>query len=131
MEKNGVKQPKLVIKEGAGETTSLLGKEGFYAVANSRNPGIYPYYHGKTKPEVDQFPGACHKYFRIYSQAEAFIEDWKNSYADVYRREIKAKLDQGFRPPNIKLKFDILQANAEYDISEDIIKMIEKLIFEE
>ena len=44
MEKNGVKQPKLVIKEGAGETTPLLGKEGFYAVANGRNPGIYPYY---------------------------------------------------------------------------------------
>ncbi|BCS00025.1 RNase H1/viroplasmin domain-containing protein [Aspergillus luchuensis] len=128
MEKNGVKQPKLVIKEGAGETTPLLGKEAFYAVANGRNPGIYPYYHGKTKPEVDRFDGACHKHFRTHSQAEAFIEDWKNSYADVCRREIKAKLDQGFRPPNMKLRFDILQANAEYDISEDITKMTEKLM---
>lgn len=44
MENNGAKQPKPVIKEGAGETTPLPGNEAFYAVANGRNLGIYPYY---------------------------------------------------------------------------------------
>lgn len=44
METNGLKQPRLVIKEGAGETTPLPGNEAFYAVANGRNPGIHSYY---------------------------------------------------------------------------------------
>lgn len=43
MEENGVKQPKPVFKEGAGETMPLPGNEAFYAVANGRNLGIYPY----------------------------------------------------------------------------------------
>jgi viroplasmin and RNaseH domain-containing protein len=130
MEENGVKQPKLVIKEGAGETTPLPGNEAFYAVANGRNLGIYPYYE-KAKPEVDRSSGACHKHFRTRAQAEAFIEDWKNSYADVCRREIKAKLDQGFRPSNMNLEFDIWRAIFEYDISEDITKETEKLDLKE
>lgn len=41
MKKNGVKNPKLVIKEDEGETTPITGNKGFYAVANGENPGIY------------------------------------------------------------------------------------------
>ena len=32
-----------IIKSGAGETSPLDG-QGFYAVANGRNPGVYPFY---------------------------------------------------------------------------------------
>lgn len=44
MEMKGVKQPKLVTKEEAKENMPLPGNEAFYAVANGRNLGIYPYY---------------------------------------------------------------------------------------
>jgi hypothetical protein len=36
-----------------------------------------------TEPEVKDISGACHKRFRTRAQAEAFVEDWKESYADV------------------------------------------------
>ena len=43
-------------------------------------------------------------------QAEAFIEDWKESFADVWRRAIRQGLDQGLRPRDMKLSVqDILQ----------------------
>jgi viroplasmin and RNaseH domain-containing protein len=36
-----------------------------------------------TEPEVKEITGACYKRFRTRSQAEAFIEDWEESFADV------------------------------------------------
>lgn len=33
-----------VLKDGAGETAPLHGAEAFYAVANGKRPGIYPYW---------------------------------------------------------------------------------------
>lgn len=61
---------------------------------------------GKTEPEVKFVSGACHKRFRTYAQAEAFIEDWKQTIADLYRRAIKEALDQGFTPHNMKLSVE-------------------------
>ena len=43
MERMGVAKAKEIIKCGAGETTPLDGN-GYYAVANGANPGIYPFY---------------------------------------------------------------------------------------
>lgn len=43
MARKGETKPKEVIKSGAGETTPL-GVNGFYAVANGVNPGIFPFY---------------------------------------------------------------------------------------
>jgi viroplasmin and RNaseH domain-containing protein len=44
MKKNGVMNPKEIIKDGVGSTTPLWGSDAFYAVANGRKPGIYPYF---------------------------------------------------------------------------------------
>lgn len=38
-----VMAPKVILKDGAGETTPLPGSKAFYAVANGRKPGIYEY----------------------------------------------------------------------------------------
>jgi hypothetical protein len=43
MERMGATNVKEVVKSGAGETTPL-GGNGFYAVANGANPGIYHFY---------------------------------------------------------------------------------------
>lgn len=56
-----------------------------------------------AETEVDEVSGACHKRFRTRAQAEAFIEDWKEAFADVWRRAIKKGLDQGLRPRDMKL----------------------------
>ena len=64
----------------------------------------------EAKPVVEGFHDACFERFETYAQAEAFIEDWKQSFARVYEREIKMALDQGFRPHDMKLSVkDILQ----------------------
>lgn len=90
-----------------------------------------------TEEEVDKFSGACHKRFRTEEQAKAFIEDWKESFAEVCRREIKKELDKGLRPKDMKLSVaSILQetgkgsdeATEETDISTEFKK---KLKFEE
>jgi hypothetical protein len=52
---------------------------------------------------VKEISGACHKRLRTRSQAEAFLEDWKDSFADVWRRKIRDVLDQGHKPYDMKL----------------------------
>ncbi len=55
---------------------------------------------------MKEVSGACHKRFRTRSQAEAFIEDWKDSFADVWRRKIREALDQGLKPCDMKLSVE-------------------------
>ena len=43
MERMGASKVKEVIKNPPGETIPL-GGNGFYAVANGKKPGIYPFY---------------------------------------------------------------------------------------
>lgn len=38
---------------------------------------------------IHEVNGACHKRFRTKEQAEASIEDLKETYAEVWRREMK------------------------------------------
>ena len=59
-----------------------------------------------TESEVKEITGACYKRFRTRTQAEAFIEDWKESFADVWRRAIREGLDQGLRPRDMKLSVE-------------------------
>ena len=59
-----------------------------------------------TELKVKEITGACHKRFRTRSQAEAFIEDWKESFADVWRSAIREGLDQGLRPRDMKISVE-------------------------
>jgi hypothetical protein len=59
-----------------------------------------------TELKVKEISGACYKRFKTRSQAEAFIEDWKDSFADVWRRAIREVLDQGLRPRDMKLSVE-------------------------
>jgi len=92
------------LKQGAGTTTPQKGETAYYAVANGRKSGIKKYYYGSggTEPEVVNFPGACHKHFRTLAQAEAFIEDWVETYAYIVRANIKKELLDGNRPAKMK-----------------------------
>lgn len=127
MSKKGVADPKVVIKHGAGETTLILNGDGFYAVAHGKRPGIrqefryespalYSCYRlliqrsgpAGSELEVKEVKNACHKKFRTRDQAEAFIEDWKESFSDVWRRAIREGLDQGLRPYDMKVNINLI-----------------------
>ncbi|KAJ5661099.1 uncharacterized protein N7484_000471 [Penicillium longicatenatum] len=99
MKEKGVAEPKEIITSEE-EKTGPIGGKGFYAVANGGTPEIYEFYRGGNgaKKEVDNVKSSCHKRFRTRAQAEAFIADWKETYADIWREEIKKALDEGFRP---------------------------------
>ncbi|CAN9302553.1 unnamed protein product [Alternaria alternata] len=105
MEQTGCATFKEVIKETALDTTPTKHNMAYYAVANGANPGIYDVWDGPggAQENVHEFPGACHKKFRTKEQAEAFIEDWKETYAEVWRRALKKALDEGLRPQDLKL----------------------------
>jgi len=49
----------------------------FYAVAIGREPGVYTDWPEAQK-QVEGFPGARHKGFMIYSDAEEFLEYEQN-----------------------------------------------------
>jgi len=55
---------------------------------------------------VKEVRGICHKKFKTRSQAEAFIEDWKDSYAEVWRRAIREGLDRGLRPRDMTVNVE-------------------------
>jgi hypothetical protein len=44
--------------------------------------------------QIHEISSACHKRFKTEAQAEAFIEDWEESFADVLRVEVKKALDR-------------------------------------
>jgi hypothetical protein len=62
------------------------------------------------------------------AQAEAFIEDWKESFADVWRREVKKGLDRGLQPLDMKFSIEgILHEGGEDSVAdvEDIAKQFD------
>ncbi len=58
---------------------------------------------GEAKIEVESHASNCYKRFRTRAQAEAFIEDWKDAFADVWRAAIREALDSGLRPADMKI----------------------------
>ena len=70
--------------------------------------------------EIQEFQSACHKRFKPKAQAQAFIEDWKESYANVRRSEVKKALDRGLQLKDTKFGTeDILQEpNSDSDIAD-------------
>lgn len=114
MKQNGVAAPKEIINAGAGQTTPFMKSHAFYAVAYGAGIGIYKYCGDDgSKRQVEKIPGACHKHFRTRTQAEAFIEDWKQSVAELYHRAIRDALDQGFRPLDMGLSIKSLLSKHE------------------
>jgi hypothetical protein len=84
--------------------------------------------------DTNEFRNACHKWFRTEAQAEAFIQDWKESFADVWRREVRKALDVGLRPRDMKFSIEgILHEGGEDTTdAEDIAKQFDtKLALDE
>ena len=82
-------------------------------------------FSGKTGAleQIHEISGACHKRFKTEVQAKAFIEDWKESFADLWRREVKQALDRGLRPRDMKVSIDgILHEAGEDNVAEDLEK---------
>lgn len=48
---------------------------------------------------------ACHEKFKTKQQANAFIQDWKESVASIYKDAILKALDEGKRP--VDMTFDV------------------------
>lgn len=59
---------------------------------------------------MDGVSGGCHKHFRTRAQAEAFIVDWRQTVAELYRREIEKALYQGCKPFSMELSIKGLLA---------------------
>jgi hypothetical protein len=73
---------------------------------------------GKTGAleNVNEISGACYKRFKTEAQAKAFIDDWKQSYTEVWCRELRQALDMGLRPRDMKMSIQ----GVLYERSEDI-----------
>ncbi|KAF2703981.1 hypothetical protein K504DRAFT_463056 [Pleomassaria siparia CBS 279.74] len=129
MRKNGVSNFETVIKDTALNTTPVKGDEPYYAVANGSAPGIKRAWSGEdgALKAVREMPGACHKRFRTEAQALAFIEDWKEAYAEVVRRAVIEQLDRGLRPQNIYLDVGGLFYEGRRDSVEPMAGLFESL----
>jgi hypothetical protein len=80
---------------------------------------VWPSFHEKLDNElidcsgengalkgVSGVSGACYKFFQTKAHAEAFIEDWKESYAEVVRQAVRKRLDEGLRPQDMSLNVE-------------------------
>jgi len=56
-----------------------------------------------TEEAVTGFRSACHQKFDTGHEAKQFIEEWKDAYADIWRRAIRRALDEGWKPEDLKV----------------------------
>jgi hypothetical protein len=86
------------------------------------------------EPKVNEISGACHKRFRTEDQAQAFIEDWKKSFAAVYHAAMMEALDKGFRPSDLKLSVEgiLYKTETKSEGTDDLDELkLEQLNLEE
>ncbi|KAF2180400.1 hypothetical protein K469DRAFT_592652, partial [Zopfia rhizophila CBS 207.26] len=129
MTRKGVSKYKEVIKNTALETTPERSSMVYYAVCVR-----YP--NGKllmrlliktgALEEIHEISGACQKRFRTKAQLDAFIEDWKESFAEVWSRAVKEELDQGIKPRDMKLSIEgLMHEGGEETVVENIAKQFD------
>lgn len=90
--------------------------------------------YSETEREVTGFSDACYQRFGTRAEAEGFIEDWKESFADVWRRAIREGLDQGLRPCDMRLGLEGILCGIEIKVEgSDILDglMLGRLVLEE
>lgn len=63
---------------------------------------------------------ACFEGFRTEEEASDFIEDWKDAYADVWRREIRRGLDNGWRPRDMAFEIEAVLSPAQAQVLQDL-----------
>ncbi|KAJ6126045.1 hypothetical protein N7471_010538 [Penicillium samsonianum] len=90
----------------------------YYAVAGGESTGVFTHWDEAEKASKGTI--ACHERFNTKKEAEDFIESWKDAYADVWRREIRQSLDNGWRPRDMKLNIgSILCKEDGNNVTED------------
>ena len=124
-------------KDPAEEKIMPSPKGRYYAVAHGRTTGIFTEWryasfslnqtqkrrltrYSDAEAATEGFSGACHKRFNNELEAKAFIEDWKDGYANTWQRAIRQGLDDGWKPNDLK-----------YDIGKILVKVDVKVGDEE
>ncbi|KAI0570488.1 Cauli-VI domain-containing protein [Pyrenophora tritici-repentis] len=108
-----------VFKDATEDTTPKRGSTAYYAVAHGATPGIKLRWYGVNGvfEATHEISSACHKCFRTEAQAKAFIEDWKESYAEVVRQAVRKGLDEGLRPRDMSLNVEgLLQEGNQVEL---------------
>ncbi|PYH78050.1 hypothetical protein BO82DRAFT_357647 [Aspergillus uvarum CBS 121591] len=113
----GIDKPRLVIHECPKETRPQFSRGKFYAVALGRKPGVYLSWED-AEPQVNGYPHACYQCFTTRAQAQAFISNWKESDADVRRRDNVTQPAGCLRPSDSESSFHDLQPRQREDLSE-------------
>jgi hypothetical protein len=78
---------------------------------------------GGAKEKVEKVRGNCHRSFKTRAQAEAFMKDWKDSFAEVCRQLVREALDQPTMPRNINLSVEEILGSKDLekvDIADDL-----------
>ncbi|RJE27008.1 hypothetical protein PHISCL_00709 [Aspergillus sclerotialis] len=92
------------VKHAAENKTIQLPEGKYYAVAGGKTTRVF--YSWKDAEESIKGTSACHERFSTEQEAKQFIEDWKDAYADTWRRAIRQALDNGWRPKDMELDIE-------------------------
>lgn len=76
---------------------------------------------------------ACHESFSTEQEAEQFIENWKDAYADTWRRAIRQALDDGWRPNDMELdiKSFLVREDCNQENNDNELPKLEQLNIKE
>lgn len=91
------------------------------------NPTFYSGKKGSER-EVHEVSGNCHKFFRSQEQAEAFLEDWKQTVVDLYCTSMMKALNGGRRPQTID--FDVSKLFADETCEDEGVGGVEAMLQE-
>lgn len=61
----------------------------------------------------------CHERFNIELEAKGFIDNWKDAYADIWRRAIRQGLDSGWKPKDMQLDIGKILIKADDKIEDE------------
>ncbi|KAL4762226.1 RNase H1/viroplasmin domain-containing protein [Aspergillus foveolatus] len=103
MQKRGFSEFSEVIKGNQASKTVLRPAERFYAVAYGISTGVFRNYDD-VKKATDNFKSACHQRFNTQDEAEQFIEQWRLACSEVWQREIRKALQNGWLLNDLSFK---------------------------
>ncbi|KAJ5471819.1 hypothetical protein N7539_008762 [Penicillium diatomitis] len=124
MKDRGFEDVDIFVKKSAETKIASLRKDKYYAVAGGKTTRVFTSW--EDAKEAINGTTACQECFSTKQEAEEFIENWKDAYADVCRRAIRQGLNEGWKARDMSLNIGsiLLRENDNERLKEDGHEMV-------
>ncbi|KAL4983811.1 hypothetical protein BDW68DRAFT_181258 [Aspergillus falconensis] len=107
-----------IVKSKLASKTSQRPRGKFYAIAYGRTTGVFEDY-GEVEKAIKGFKSACYQRFDTPEEAKEFIDQWRAAYSEVWQREIKRRLHNGWLPRDLSFNTELILETDNENAEED------------